>query len=316
MKKLSKETIVFFHEGTLNGKAGAYAAWKVLRDDAHYEGVDYCTLDSLHEYDVTGKRVYLIGLAIAQRNIEHLVYAAKSVIFIDHHPSTSSLDEFFEDHKDKFKLIHSTARASCCLSWSHFLEGIPVPRLYLAIEDMQVRPKEPTIPNAYYICIGLSIYFDFISLNTYFKNNLETVSSESMSNLITDGMHYFRFMESLVNSYVSRSVYEDILDRQVPVLNIPKTFVDGCLGILASKNALAFSYTDIGDSRYWSVRVSKESKLDAGKICSMVGGGGSRYNGGFTTHTRILPSDLSDLFKSQRPETVNIRKDIRVSEDS
>ena len=32
MKSITKEIVVFFHEGTLNGKAGAYAAWQIYRD--------------------------------------------------------------------------------------------------------------------------------------------------------------------------------------------------------------------------------------------------------------------------------------------
>ena len=316
MRKLNKEIIVFFHEGTLNGKAGAYAAWKIFQNSAHYEGVDYCTLENLHTYDVSGKTVYIIGLSIAMRNLDTLVYSADKVYFIDHHPGTKNIAESFDPSiRKKLEVIHSSNRASCCLAWSHFVDDQPVPQLFLAIEDMQVRQSNPTVPNSYFICMGLSVHFDFISLNTFFQNNLERLrNTESVAKLINDGHHYYKFIESLVNSYNNRAEYYDILDKQVPILNIPKTFVEGCLTILASKCGIALSYTDTGNKRYWSVRTLPESKLHAGKISELMEGGGSLYVGGFTTSTKILPDDLQELFKTRMTESVNSKKSIRITE--
>jgi nanoRNase/pAp phosphatase (c-di-AMP/oligoRNAs hydrolase) len=307
MKTLENERVIFFHEGTLNGKAGAYAAWKIYGQKATYEGLDYSTLDMLSKYDLTGKTVYLIGLSIATKNIAHCVYNADKVVFIDHHESTKNIkDELGTANADKLEVIHSTTRASCCIAWSYFIDDMPVPPLYLAIEDMEIRPTNPHTPNAYYICTALSIHFDFASLTSYFQSNLEKVKdTDTTARLINDGHHYYKLMESLVGSYVNKAEYYEILDTQVPILNIPKTFTTPCLTHLAKKAGFAMSYVDCGNKRYWSLRSTDQSNLDSGKIAAILEGGGSTHVGGFVTSISVLPSDLNQLLKKALSENVN-----------
>lgn len=315
MKTISKDTVVFFHEGTLNGKAGAYAAWQTHQEHAHFEGIDYSTLENLHLYDLTDKTVYIIGLSIASKHLDPIMYSASKIIFIDHHKTSMNIQNEIPDvAQDKFQLIHSTTRASCCLSWKHFVDERPVPELFLAIEDMEMRSQNPRVLNSLFICTGLSVHFDFISLNTFFQNNLERLKdSEAIGRLINDGRAYFRFVESLVHSYVNKASFFDMIDKQVPVLNIPKTFVTPCLNILCSKAGIALSYIDSENKRFWSIRTHQSSKLDASRIAGLLDGGGSTHVGGFTTSTSVTPEELAKKFRQALSETVN--KDIiKISE--
>lgn len=310
MKTFSKEKIVFFHEGTLNGKAGAYAAYKVLQDTAQFEGIDYSTLDKLHEYDLYGKTVYVIGLSIAAKHLDPVCFSARKVIFIDHHKSTVNIIEDIPySSRDKFQLLHNARRASCCLSWAHFIPDKPMPELYLAIEDIEMNNEPPRVHNSFYICSGLGIYPDFFSLTSFFQSNLDCLKpGESLNRLISSGLNNHKFLESLVKTYVSKASYYEILNKRLPVLNIPKTFVSSCLNELASKAGVALSYTDSGNSRYWSIRTHPESKMDAGKISALLEGGGSTNMGGFVTTTKVTPEDLSRMFRQALSENVN--KDI------
>ena len=319
MKKLNKEIVVFFHDGTLNGRAGAYAACKIHQHAAHYEGIDYANLDRFHEFDLTGKTVYVIGLSIARNHIDTVIYSAESLIFIDHHPSTKHLcDNLSKKDRENVTLIHSTERASCCLAWSHFVGDEPVPQLFLAIEDVTMnKGAAGRVPNSNYICMGLSVYGDFISMTSFFQTNLaRSKNSESIAKLISEGHHYFKFMESLVKSYISRCDYFELLDMQVPVLNIPKTFADSCLEPLCEKAGMAISYVDSGQKRFWSVRTSRRSRLDAGKVAMLMEGGGSLNVGGFTTTTKVVPDDLNNIIKNRMSKSVNIGNDLRIPEES
>lgn len=298
MQKLSKDTVIFYHEGTLNGRAAAYAAWRRLQHSAHYEGIDYSSLDRFQDYDLTGKVIYILGLSIARKHIDNALYVAKRVVFIDHHPSTRAVFDPIAKQHDNVELIHTQDRASCCLTWSHFVEDEPVSQFFLAIEDVLFNRNPPKVPNSTFICMGLSVYSDFVSLNSFFQNTLNRNLLSGMSDLISEGHHYNKLINSLVNSYNDKAEYYEILDRQVPILNIPKTFVDPCLIKLSETTGVAISYVDSGAKRFWSIRTTLKSNLNAGKISQLMEGGGSTTVGGFTTNTKILPEDLDRLMKS------------------
>lgn len=307
MKSITKQIVVFFHEGTLNGKAAAYAAWSIYRDKALFEGIDYSTLDSLNSYNFTGKTVYILGLSISVKHLDPILYSAEKVVFIDHHETSLELtNQISEKVKHKFELIHSVRRASCCLAWKHFVDERPVPELFLAIEDLEIRPDAPRVLNSLFICTGLSVYFDFISITAFFQNNLERVrDSETIGRLINDGRAYYKYTETLVNSYVSSATFFDMLGKQVPVLNTPKTFVTPCLSVLSQKAGIAMSYIDAGKKRFWSIRTHKDSDLNAGKIASLLDGGGSSHVGGFTTEIEVTPRELARILRQTMSETVN-----------
>jgi hypothetical protein len=316
MKTFSKEKIVFFHEGTLSGKAGAYAAFKALQGTAQFEGIDYSTLGKIHEYDLSEKIVYIIGLSIALKHLDHISFSAKKIVYIDHyHKGTSNLLSTLPARsRQKFEVVQSERRAGCCLAWKYFVEDKPIPDLYLAIEDIEMSRKPPQIYNSFYICSGLNVYPDFVSLTSFFQNNLNTLrSGENLSKLIASGQNNHKFLESLVKNYLTKACYYEILNNIIPVLNIPKTFGPRCLEELASKAGMAMSYTDSANQRYWSLRTHPDSNLDSGKISSLLGGGGSGHTGGFVTSIKVTPEDLNILFKQALSESVN--KDILLIEE-
>ena len=79
---------------------------------------------------------------------------------------------------------------------------------------------------------------------------------------------------------------------------------------------MAISYVDSGQKRFWSVRTSRRSRLDAGKISMLMEGGGSLNVGGFTTTTKVVPDDLNSIIKNRMSKSVNIGNDLRIPEET
>jgi len=117
--------LVLYHKACADGFASAWAAWKVLGEQAEYEYVQYGD----EAPDVTGKHVAIVDFSFPRDVIDRLAAQAASLIVLDHHKSAQ---EALHAHPS---VVFNMNKSGAMLTWEWFHPGVPAPSLVEYVQD-------------------------------------------------------------------------------------------------------------------------------------------------------------------------------------
>ena len=121
----TKDIVVIYHAQCRDGFASAFTAWKKFGDNATY--IAQRTQVTVDEY--TDKEIYVLDYSLEEDVQRQLEKTNKSVIVIDHHPSSEASVSAFPQN------IFDASHSGAVLSWQYFHPDIPVPEMMYFIED-------------------------------------------------------------------------------------------------------------------------------------------------------------------------------------
>lgn len=124
------KTMVIYHADCPDGFTAAYAAWKVLGDDAHYVPASYGEPPP----DVAGFDVYIVDFCYPADVLLNMDAQANKLVVLDHHASWVARVSGLQ-LKAGSALLLDVERSGAGLAWDYFHPGAPRPFLVACVED-------------------------------------------------------------------------------------------------------------------------------------------------------------------------------------
>lgn len=125
------KNIVLYHANCADGFGAAYAAWRVLGDDARYLPVRYGDPlpDEVASADLGDTEVFILDFSYPRAELEALHARCRDLVVIDHHASAQ------RELKGLDFAVFDRARSAAVLAWLYFQEEAPVPELLSYVQD-------------------------------------------------------------------------------------------------------------------------------------------------------------------------------------
>lgn len=254
---------VLYHSNCYDGFGAAYAAWKVMGNDAKYIPVSYGAPppdmpDAALIYIVDFSYFPEVLLEMSQKAI---------VTVIDHHKTA---EERLKDLKmPGGTVIFDMSKSGALLTWEYFHKDKPVPELIKHISDRDLWKFE--MPGSKEVHSALVSYpFDF---EVWDKFDVEKLKEE--------GVTCERFEKSVVDK-ICKGVFMRKVDAYtVPVVNTTQSWSEVGHELLQRFPEAPFvaSFTVFDDQIMWSLRSRKD--FDVSAIAKKYGGGGHAQAAGF-----------------------------------
>jgi oligoribonuclease NrnB/cAMP/cGMP phosphodiesterase (DHH superfamily) len=276
---INPETIdfVIYHgSGCADGFGSAFAAWKLLGDNAEY----YAASHGDSPPDVTGKNVAILDFSYKRKILEKMIESANSLVVVDHHASAQ------ETLSDLPNMIFDMNHSGAVLSWKYFHPDKPVPEFLEYIEDRDLWRWE--LPDSSDFSAAFQMVpKDFLEYEK-FENFNEIESAIVVGAVIND------YIESEINR-ISEKAVDKVLDGlRVKVVNT-SSHISAIGNRLSSKSdcdfALMWFYSHEKSTTCVSLR-SSSSDIDVSKIAMRFGGGGHRCAAGFGLKLGVHIEDI------------------------
>ncbi|MBF0219002.1 MAG: phosphoesterase [Gammaproteobacteria bacterium] len=274
-------TLVIYHGNCPDGFAAAYAAWIALgrcgeAGDLLFHGATHGVAINKLPLEA-GQQIYLLDFSYSRGEMVEICRQAGQVTVIDHHISAakglSGLDSEIANLTLHFAMEHSGA----VLAWHHFLPDLPLPELYLDIEDRDIWLNRR--PHSRDITTAITAYpYDFKRWQQWLSEG-----SVAYLRLQQEGESINRYRRQLIDRYKKSATLGTIAGYRVPVVNAPAELTSDLLGELAVGHPFAAGYMQKEDLRSWSLRSDGQRGIDVSQVAASYGGGGHRNAAGFTT---------------------------------
>ncbi len=256
-----RRSIVFYHANCLDGFAGAWSAWSVLKNTAEYRGLKHEKQDIPAGID--GHELFFVDYCFSLPLMLRIKKRARSLTIIDHHIS----------HKDVLSCADDSSfdlgKSGCVLAWEYFHPGKKIPELLLTIQDIDLftlkRPKTLEYAASLFL-----VEFDFKQWGRLVK---EFETSTKRKELAALGARLLQFKEK----YVTR-----LLDSAEPVSfhGVPAYVVNTDIFYSEAGNRI-YRTLDVPLGIAWhykdgkiKVSLRSDGTVDASKLALRYGGGG------------------------------------------
>lgn len=254
-------THILYHGDCADGFGAAYAAWKVLGDQATYIPVNHG--EDPPELPSSAK-LAIVDFSYRRDVILELANRVDDIIILDHH--TTAQDELAGLPFATFDMDKSGAR----MAWEFWHPDAEVPELIAYIEDKDLwlwnleQSKEFTI-----------------ALHSY-PMDFAVWDKLTPEHLKLEGVALLRLQDQLVQAAVSRVRFETLFGYEVPVVNASE-FRSEIANYLCTQHpevAFAAAYCDDKNGeRQWSLR--SVGDFDVAELARQAGGGGHKNASGF-----------------------------------
>lgn len=275
------DSIVFYHDGTVEGRLSACVVRMALGNRATYVPAQYHNLDNvLSQYDWADNDVYICGLDIMANSKlrigrpNRLVYIAK---FEQLHP-------MFDSFPDT-RIVNLNNRPTNCAQeiWAYFRPDDPVPAFFQHVT--QFDPMDMSYSHAQMIALSL---FSKTQDELFFL--VSNPDDTSIGILYSEGIIQQRFFTWMAEHNLISKIgdYDSCLGR-IAFGNISKIFVDSVWSKLRNEYDLLLTYEDFKSDRAWSLR---SSQTDVEQLALKMGGSGSPTRSGFKTSALLHVSEV------------------------
>jgi len=264
MEAQYKDVVVIYHAQCRDGFGSAFAAWKKFGDNATY--IPQRTQVAVADF--TDKEIYVLDYGLEEEVQRTLQATNKSVVVIDHHPSSEAGVTAFPQN------IFDANHSGGVLSWQYFHPDTPVPELLCFIEDHDL--WRFAMPDNRAFGAAMKEYdFDFQKWDELLRR-LEDPAFRAA--FINKGQIISQFEDNLVEGlmhYKERVLFEG---HEVWALNVARTYRSILGHHLATLNA-GTDQPEIGIVYYrnlGAVNISLRSNGDANVrvLAEKYGGGG------------------------------------------
>jgi oligoribonuclease NrnB/cAMP/cGMP phosphodiesterase (DHH superfamily) len=256
-------THIIYHGGCPDGFGAAWAAWKMLADQAVY-------IPSVYEQPLPElprhAKVLFLDFCPPKPALFELAAKVKDVMVIDHHQS--SADGMKGVPWAHFDMEHSGAY----LSWMHFF-GEPVPDFVKYLEDRDLWRFD--MPYSREVAVALGSYpmkFDV----------WEAISSMGMEKLKLDGGPLLRYQARKIEEMIARVSWRDFDGHKVPVVNASVMYSevgDKLCQIYPEVPFAAYFFMRADGKTQWGLR--SPGRFNVLEIAKARGGGGHPNAAGF-----------------------------------
>lgn len=268
---MTNKPLVIYHGNCADGFSAAWAIWRKHRDVFEY----YPGVYQKEPPNVTDRHVYMVDFSYKQPVIEKMLESAKSITVIDHHKTAEAeLLPLFDSKK--IDGIFDMEKSGAVLAWEWFHREHQPPTLLLHVQDRDLWKFE--------LAGTREIQAVVFSYPYQFEiwDQLVTMCEYSREMMIEQGKaierkHHKDIAELL--KVVTRRM--NIGGYNVPVANLPYTFVSDAAGQLAKGEQFAACYWDTPKGRVFGLR-SDDKGVDVSEIAKKYGGGGHKNSAGFS----------------------------------
>lgn len=310
-------SLCIYHGNCADGFGAAWAVRDVLGDIEFHPGIYQDPPP-----DVTGKDVVIVDFSYKREVLRDMARKAHSILILDHHKSAA--EDIFDDRStasgppvmrmdgwiaegfskspyDHFKTCvamdenegspfasvyacFDMDRSGAGIAWDFFHPGQPRPQLLNHIEDRDLwrfalsRTREIQA-NVFSYPYNFQVWDDLM------RANLDDLAKEGEA---IERKH-FKDVEELTGVVTRRMV---IGGHNVPVANLPYTFVSDAAHKLAKGEPFAACYWDTPAGRVFGLRSTDEG-VDVSEIAKQYGGGGHRNAAGFR-----VPFDKAQMLEA------------------
>jgi len=262
-----KDTVVIYHDQCRDGFGAAYAAWKVLGDDASY--IPRKTQEPVPD-GLTDKTLYILDYSYPKDQLEQLRAQNRSVVVIDHHKTAQAAVEAFPENI--FDLEHSGA----VLAWQHFHPKTEVPTLLSYIEDHDL--WRFALPHTREFGAALGEYTQ--DFETWDRLNENFQEKSQFDSFIQHGAILARFEDALVDKLFTFRERAEFEGHQIYVVNASRVYrsvLGHKLATLSEEEGnapIGIVYYRYDGMVHCSLRSNGD--CDVGAIAQKYGGGGHR----------------------------------------
>jgi oligoribonuclease NrnB/cAMP/cGMP phosphodiesterase (DHH superfamily) len=260
--------LLIYHGGCQDGFGAAWAVWK-----KHGSGYDY--YPGIHREpppDVTGRDIVLADFSYPLDIMQRMIPDAGSITIIDHHVSAARELQPLLD-AGEIDGIFDMQKSGAILTWEWFHPGEPAPRLLEYIQDRDLYRFE--LPDSRAISSALFSWpQDFEIWDRLMGGDLEELRQDGIA---IERKHQ-RDIRALIKSGTRRM---QLLNHEVPVINVPFTMASDAGNLLAQDAPFAVCYWDDSNGCVFSLRSGAQG-VDVSEIARSFGGGGHRHAAGFS----------------------------------
>jgi oligoribonuclease NrnB/cAMP/cGMP phosphodiesterase (DHH superfamily) len=262
--------LVAYHEGCLDGLAGAWAFWS----DPDFVGAEFLPCKYGDEADLErfrDREVFFVDFSFPWSIMEEICNVSIKVYVLDHHKTT------IESLKEHPRLDNwcSTENSGCMLAWE-WLYGTEAPPLFKHIEDRDLWKFEMEDTATIIAAVHSYAPKDLQQFDHIFKIPIPILIAEGAvlkrkHDISIEYLKKYCRMSYTLGGYT------------VPVFNVPKEYVsDLCNSVCKEDSGIPFcaAYHDIEGARIFSLRSIGD--FDVSQIAKMYGGGGHKNAAGFT----------------------------------
>lgn len=264
---MSKETMVIYHGGCIDGFTAAWVAHKVFGDKASYVAHHYGT----EPPDVTNKEVWILDYSFPRDVLLKMQSDAKSLRLLDHHKSAQKSLQNLDF------VLFDMNRSGAGIAWDVMI-GRKRPALIDYVEDRDLWRFSLRDSKAY---------------NAYVSTVSHTFENWTyLSNLVTDvaidrGRPVLSYIQRYIDSMAKHAGFFDYDGHKIPIVNAPYINTSELVGFLAQDALFAVGWFQRGDGKYqYSLRSREE--FDVSELAAKYGGGGHHNAAGFVIDDRVF----------------------------
>lgn len=301
---------VIYHADCCDGFGAAYAAWKLLGNNATY----YPAKHNTEPPDLTDKNVVICDFSYKYPVLKKILDQVNDLVILDHHISAQKdLAEIPEKNK-VFRMDHSGAY----ITWKYFHRSIDVPKFILYIEDRDIWKKEMPFIDEF-----SSVFF---SVPFVFEEYDKFLEEEKIQETINKGLIILEYSTKMIDSIIKHACCKfcKIGEKFYLVAYVNSNVMKSDIGNkLITKTypladfAIVYNYDDASNNTWFSLRSTNE-KTNVSEIATKYGGGGHACASGITLggYHNVIPSSVYDsnkvyeLIKNVVTSKLTINKDI------
>lgn len=182
--------LVIYHGGCPDGWAGAWAAWKLLGDQAEYIGIKHSAEKEEEVPDVTGKHVAIVDFSFRTEFMKEMISKAASLIVLDHHRTA---EQDIVGQLDPKYYVFEMRQSGATLAWNFFHPDKPVPMFLRYIEDRDIWRWSMAHAREYLVASDL-VKWEFEEYDEIMFQS----GDEGARKLIQDGIVCLKYQKMLV----------------------------------------------------------------------------------------------------------------------
>lgn len=255
-------THVLYHADCADGFGAAYAAHKVLGDEATYIPVQHGETPPDLPSDA---KVVIVDFSYKRDVILALKEKIADLVILDHH--TTAQDELAGLPFATFDMTKSGAR----MAWEYWHPNTEVPEMIAYIEDKDLWLWK------------LEESQEFTSALRSYPMEFEIWETLTAEHLKIEGKALLRLQEQIIMAAVNRARLKTLFGYEVLVVNSTEFRSEIANRLCTLNPDMAFAaayYDDKNGDRNWSLRSVGE--FDVAALARQMGGGGHKNASGFT----------------------------------
>lgn len=274
-----KNILVLYHDGCMDGTAGAWAAYQKFGNSAEYipckDRINLPELFSKRD-NLSDAEVYIIDFSFPKDVLLSLERQVKKLVVLDHHISAKDNVESVKEH------VFNVSESGAMIAWKYFFTDKNIPKIIEYVSDSdtwQHRLPEWESIESYVYSFGESLSFEDFS-------NLKDKVENKFDECVCIGKEILRVRHISVDYYVNKAELIDFDGHKVYAVNVQKEFRSEVGHKLAEKTntfGMVFYY----ENNKWKVSLRSVSDFDVSKIAEKYGGGGHKNAAAFLLDTEF-----------------------------